>query len=437
MTVTALIGTQWGDEGKGKVTDVLAEKADYVVRFQGGNNAGHTLKIDGVTHKLHLLPSGIVRPGKVAVIGNGLVVDPRVLLAELAQLEEATGGRHGELKLSDRAHVIMPYHLLLDQAEEAFKGRQAAAGTTRKGIGPAYTDKAARYGIRVCDLLDPEALKARLHLALRRAVAQLEALGSGKLADQLSFSAIYKEYLELGRRLAPMVCDVAVLLDRARADGESILFEGAQGVHLDLDHGTYPFCTSSSIVTGNCASGAGVPPAAIESVIGVVKAYTTRVGTGPFPTELDDETGRLLSERGGEFGTTTGRPRRCGWLDLVLLRHSHRLCGFTGLAVTKLDVLDGLPELKVATEYRGPEGERVGDLPASMRYLERCEPIYETLPAWPELNENEWSDIVNSGWEALPRACRGYLLYLEQSLGVPVVLASVGPSRTATIVRAV
>ncbi len=437
MTVTAVIGTQWGDEGKGKITDVLAEKADYVVRFQGGNNAGHTLKIEGVTYKLHLLPSGIVRPNKVAVIGNGLVVDPRVLLAELEQLGKATGGEHGQLKLSDRAHVIMPYHLLMDQAEEAFKGKEAKAGTTRKGIGPAYTDKAARFGVRVCDLLEPEVFSSRLKLALRRAEALLEALGSGDLAQQLSFDSVYNEYLELGRRLEPHICDVPVLLDEARSRGSSILFEGAQGVHLDLEHGTYPYCTSSSIVAGNIASGAGVPPSAIDSVIGVVKAYTTRVGTGPFPTELNDDTGRHLSDKGGEFGTTTGRPRRCGWLDLVLLRHSHRLCGFTGLAVTKLDVLDGLPELKVATSYRGPGGETVMDLPASMDHLERCAPVYETLPAWPELNETEWAEIVEKGWESLPEACLGYLEYLERELGVPVVLASVGPSRSATIFRAV
>ena len=436
-SVTALIGTQWGDEGKGKVTDVLAEQADYIVRFQGGNNAGHTLKIDGVTHKLHLLPSGIVRPDKVAVIGNGLVVDPKVLLAELKQLKETTGGKHGQLKLSDRAHVIMPYHLLLDEAEETFKGKEAAAGTTRKGIGPAYTDKAARFGVRVCDLLEPEILRSRLELALRRAKAQLAALGSPDLAGQLSLDSIYDEYLKLGLELEPMVCDVSVLLAKARSLGRSILFEGAQGVHLDLEHGTYPFCTSSSIITGNCANGSGVPPAAITSVIGVVKAYTTRVGTGPFPTELDDEVGQRLSDRGGEFGTTTGRPRRCGWLDLVMLRHSHRLCGFTGLAVTKLDVLDGLNELKVATSYLGPDGETVRDLPASMHYLERCQPVYDSLPTWPELEVSQWSDIVAEGWPAMPGACQGYLEYLEQSLDVPVVLASVGPSRSATIVRAV
>ncbi len=437
MTVTAVIGAQWGDEGKGKITDYMAEQADYVVRFQGGNNAGHTIKVAGATYKLHLLPSGIVRPDKVAVIGNGLVVDPRVLLAELEQLKEVTGGRHGELKLSDRAHVIMPYHLLLDRAEEAFKGRDAAAGTTRKGIGPCYSDRTARFGIRGCDLLEPEALRPRLELALRRAEASLAALGSGELIKELSFEDIHLEYLALGQKLKPHVVDVSVLLHRALGQGRRILLEGAQGVHLDIEHGTYPYCTSSSIVSGNAACGSGLPPTAISRIMGVVKAYTTRVGTGPFPTELDDDIGRYLGEKGGEFGTTTGRSRRCGWLDLVLLRHSQRLCGFTGLAVTKLDVLGGLDELKVAADYRGPDGETVHDLPASMAYLERCEPLYETLPCWPDLDDREWAEAVEQGWDGLPATCLGYLEYLEQKLGVPVELASVGPGRSATVVRAV
>lgn len=434
MSVTAVIGSQWGDEGKGKITDVLAEQADYIVRFQGGNNAGHTLKIEDRTYKLHLLPSGIIRPDKNAVIGNGLVVDPRVLLDELQKLAEM--GEHGKLWLSDRAHVIMPYHLLLDEAEERFKGKGAAAGTTRKGIGPAYTDKAARFGIRVCDLIEPKVLRKRLELAVPRAIATLQALGTPELGEQVDTEAIFQQYSELGGRLKPIVTDVSVMLAEARLKGQKILLEGAQGVHLDIEHGTYPYCTSSSIVTGNGANGAGLPPSAISNVIGVVKAYTTRVGTGPFPTELFDGIGERISQRGGEFGTTTGRARRCGWLDLVLLRHSTRLCGFTGLAVTKLDVLDGFENLKVATHYIGPDGDMITNFPASMNYLEQCKPVYDSLPGWPELSRKEWKQLVQQGYEALPEACGDYLRYIEKGLGVPVNIASVGPERDLTFDRA-
>ena len=422
MTVTVVVGSQWGDEGKGKITDYLAEGARAVVRYQGGNNAGHTIVIGDRTHKLHLLPSGILRRDVLAVLGNGMVIDPAVLLDELAAL----GGDHGELLVSERAHVIMPYHRLLDGAEERGRGG-AAVGTTGRGIGPCYGDRAMRYGVRIGDLREPSVLRERLAAALPRVKALLRLYHQP--AD-LDADALYHQAIAWGEALEPYIGDASLALARLRREGQQILMEGAQGVHIDLDHGTYPFVTSSHPISGGSTIGAGIPPTAIERVVGVTKAYTTRVGSGPFPAELSGPQGDHLREAGGEYGTTTGRPRRCGWLDLVMLELSHRVCGFTELAVTKLDVLGGLDEVKVAVAYDTPEG-RLTHFPASQARLTACEPVHESLPGWPALTREEWLAAAQGG--ELPSAMRDYLAFISNRLGVSVGLASVGPERAATV----
>lgn len=420
MTVIALVGTQWGDEGKGKITDVLAARADMVVRYQGGNNAGHTVVVGDQTYKLHLIPSGIISPGTTCIIGNGVVVDPKVLCTEIESLH-AAGVSTANLYVSERAQVIMPYHRALDKLEEDH--RLLRIGTTARGIGPAYVDKYMRIGIRMIDLTCPERFERLLDQALAFKNPLLQ-----KVYGHPGFSReeILEEYLEYGRVLAPMITDTSLLVDAAREKGLNILLEGAQGTLLDIDHGTYPFVTSSNPTAGGAAPGAGIGPTQIDQVIGVVKAYTTRVGEGPFPTELKDATGDLIRERGREYGTTTGRPRRCGWFDAVMVRYAVRVNGLTGLAVTLLDVLDELDELKVcvAYEYRG---ERLHHLPSDLEILKECTPVYATLVGWKE--------PISAAREygALPEGTRAYLEFIAEQVGCPIQIVSVGPRRDQTI----
>lgn len=427
MPSRLIIGTQWGDEGKGKITDLLAQDADIVVRFQGGNNAGHTIVIGDKTFKLHLVPSGILRENVTSVIGNGLVIDPEVLLKELEGLREM-GVRMGKLVISDRAHVILPYHKILDGLEEEAKGANAA-GTTKRGIGPCYADKASRFGIRFCDLLDEAELERKLTAAYPSKKAYIEALG-GHL--DIPLKELVNTYKEYGKKLGPHVADSSVLINEALDAGKNVLFEGAQGVHLDIDHGIYPHNTSSATISGGCCTGAGVAPARINKIIGVVKAYTSRVGTGPFPTELLDSTGDIIGSVGKEFGTTTGRKRRVGWLDLVMLRYSQRLCGFNSIVLTKADVLCGLHEIKVCTHYIHKD-EDVHNFPASMRVLEKCEPVYHTLAGWPEMSLEEWAKCRKGGRGALPKSLAAYVTFIEANLGIPIEILSHGPGRDENI----
>ncbi len=427
MPSRLIVGTQWGDEGKGKITDLLAKDADMVVRFQGGNNAGHTIVVGDRTFKLHLLPSGILRENVTSVIGNGLVVDPEVLIGELDNLKEF-GVKTGRLAISDRAHVIMPYHKAIDGLEEESKGA-LAAGTTRRGIGPCYADKASRFGIRFCDMVDPAELDRKLSAAYPAKKAYVEALG-GSMA--LSKDQILAAYTDYGTKLASYVCDTSLLINEALDAGKNVLFEGAQGVHLDIDHGIYPHCTSSATITGGCCTGAGIAPNRINKVIGVVKAYTSRVGTGPFPTELRNATGEHIGTAGKEFGTTTGRKRRVGWLDLVMLRYSARLCGLDSIVLTKADVLCGLPEVKVCTHYVHEKGE-VHDFPASIRTLEKCKPVYHTFKGWPVLSPEDWAKCREGSRRDLPENLRAFVTFIEANLGIPVEILSYGPGRDENV----
>lgn len=423
MANLVIIGTQWGDEGKGKIVDLLAEHADLVVRFQGGNNAGHTMVVGGEQTISHLVPSGILQ-GKVCAIGNGLVVDPAVLLAEMDYLTER-GVDCGPEKLvvSERAQVIMPYHQQIDLGREKMKGKDKI-GTTGRGIGPSYEDKATRCGIRMADLIDPEIFREKLSAVLPEKNFYIEKFLGEPPVDQ---AAIVESYSGFARRLAPHITNVSVRLTEAIKAGQQVLFEGAQGTHLDIDHGTYPFVTSSNTVSGSACCGAGVGPKAIDDVVGIVKAYTTRVGAGPFTTELFDDIGDYIQEKGAEFGATTGRRRRCGWLDMVVLNNAVRLNGLTGLAITKLDVLGGLEEIKICSAYLY-KGKRMESFPANLKVLESCEPIYETLPGWEE-------DISHlRRYDDLPSNVRRYLKRIEELTGVPVQIISVGPGREQTIV---
>jgi len=427
MPSRLIVGTQWGDEGKGKITDLLAQDADMVVRFQGGNNAGHTIVVGDRTFKLHLLPSGILRENVTSVIGNGLVVDPEVLLGELDKLKEL-GVKTGRLAISDRAHVIMPYHKAIDGLEEESKGA-LAAGTTRRGIGPCYADKASRFGIRFCDMVDHVELDRKLDAAYPAKKAYVEALG-GTMA--LSKDQILAAYTDYGKKLAPHVCDTSLLINEALDAGKNVLFEGAQGVHLDIDHGTYPHCTSSATITGGCCTGAGIAPSRINKVIGVMKAYTSRVGTGPFPTELHDASGEHISTAGKEFGTTTGRKRRVGWLDLVMLRYSARLCGLDSIVLTKADVLCGLPAVRICTHYVHDKGE-VHDFPASISALEKCRPVYHTFKGWPVLSPEDWAKCHEGGRRDLPENLRAFVTFIEANLGIPIEILSCGPGRDENV----
>ena len=425
MAGTAILGAQWGDEGKGKITDMLASESDVVARFSGGDNAGHTVVVGAETFKLHLAPSGILYPGVLCVLGSGMVINPRSLINELKELsEKGVDVSPRRLRIDGKAHLILPYHIALDGASEIKLGG-SAIGTTRRGIGPAYADKASRRGLRALDMLDETGFADRL-----RAEAQAKNIWLEKVygEEPLNIDEMVREYVEYAMQLAPYVDDVSLLLDQAYQKGKNILYEGAQGVLLDIDHGTYPYVTSSSPATGGILAGLGIGANCIDRVIGVVKAYQTRVGAGPLPTELKDEVGDALVERGAEFGTTTGRRRRCGWLDLVALRYTVRLCGMTELAVTKLDILTSLNPIKVCVAYEY-KGQRLEHFPADTRILAECEPIYETIPGWKE-------DIqpVREHYK-LPRMALAYLHTIEVATGVPVRIISVGPERDQTIRR--
>jgi adenylosuccinate synthase len=428
MPNVVVVGAQWGDEGKGKVVDLLTEHAQVVVRFQGGNNAGHTLVVNGQKTVLHLIPSGILHAGKVCVIGNGVVVDPGVLVEEMDGLK-AKGilKDDTQLVLSENAHVILPWHKLLDAFREKARGG-AAIGTTGRGIGPAYEDKVARTGVRVRDLLDEEKLAKRVNERLPRVLEELGGLAqkAGVPVPTLEAPPILKELTGLGQRLKPHVRDASLFLAGEVRRGARILFEGAQGTLLDVDHGTYPFVTSSNCVAGNAAVGSGLGPTAIDKVMGITKAYTTRVGGGPFPTELTDETGERLRKIGDEYGATTGRPRRCGWLDLVVLRYAARVNGLSGLALTKMDVLSGLKALKLCVAYQ-LDGQRVEELPNDADDLARVQPIYETLPGWDERLAGTRTV------EDLPANAKAYVHRIEELTGVKVVCISVGADRGETI----
>lgn len=423
MPALVIIGSQWGDEGKGKIVDFLAEEAAMVVRFQGGNNAGHSVKVGEELFALHHVPSGILRPGKLAVIGNGVVIDPGVLLGELDNLE-SRGISVKNLRISDRANVIMPYHRFLDGAEERLK-KGAKVGTTGRGIGPAYSDKVSRLGVRMCDLVDEKALSEKLDFLVPLKQRVLDAYGD---AARLDLAGIKKEYGAYGRRLSKYVVDTGAIVTKALAERKRVLFEGAQGSMLDIDHGTYPYVTSSQTVSGNAASGSGVSPLWLDEVFGVVKAYTTRVGAGPFPSELTDDTGKTIAEKGGEFGTTTGRARRCGWLDLVVAKYSSSLNGFTGIAMTKIDVLGGFDKLKVCTEY-SLNGKKMDTIPADLRLLEKCEPRYLTLPGWGDIDRSGLDKIMSKGRSALPENMRKYIKLVEKEMNLRVVLLGLGRRR--------
>ena len=423
MSNIVIVGTQWGDEGKGKIVDLLAEYADMVVRFQGGNNAGHTMVVEGEQFISHLVPSGILQK-KTCLIGNGVVVDPSVLLEELDKLNnKGIDVGPNLLKISEKAHVIMPYHKQIDLAREIMKGDQKI-GTTGRGIGPCYEDKASRRGIRFVELIDADVFKETVHAVLEEKNFYLKHFLS---AEPLDPKPIVHQYQGYAERLAPHVVNISIVLNQALKAGKQILFEGAQGTHLDIDHGTYPFVTSSNTVSGNACCGAGIGPKEITGVIGIVKAYTTRVGRGPFPTELFDEIGDTIQKKGAEFGATTGRKRRCGWLDIVLLRNAARLNGLTGLVITKLDVLDGLESLKICTGYEY-NGETLDDFPANLKTLEACKPVFETFPGWSE----DISDIRKL--DDLPKNARHYLDRVEELLETSIDIVSVGPGRDETII---
>jgi adenylosuccinate synthase len=420
MTTAVVVGTQWGDEGKGKITDFLSRQANIVARYQGGNNAGHTIKFDGETYKLHLIPSGIFYQDKICVMGNGLVINPKALLDEINYLNER-GVSVDHLKISNRAHVILPYHLKLDELQEEAKGENKI-GTTKKGIGPAYTDKASRMGIRMADLMDKELFRAKLEQNLKEKNLLFEKIYD---STAMNVDEIFNEYYEYGKKLEKFICDTSVILNDAADNGDHILFEGAQGVMLDIDQGTYPFVTSSNPTAGGVTIGAGIGPSKINRVMGVSKAYTTRVGDGPFPTELNNETGDRIREVGREYGTTTGRPRRVGWFDAVVVNHARRVSGITDLSLNSLDVLTGIETLKICVAYRY-NGELMKEYPANLNVLASCEPVYEELPGWSE-------DITNArSLDDLPESTKTYIRRVSELTGIPVSIFSVGPDRTQT-----
>ena len=421
MSSVVVVGTQWGDEGKGKITDFLSERAEYVARYQGGDNAGHTIQFGGETYKLHLIPSGIFSPEKLCIIGNGVVVNPKSLVTELAYLHERNITTDN-LRISDRAHVILPYHIELDRLQEEAKGDKKI-GTTIKGIGPAYMDKAARVGIRIADLLDREVFEERLRINLEDKNRQFTKLYD---ANPMNFEEIFEEYYEYGQQIKQYVCDTSVLLNDALDNGKRVLFEGAQGVMLDIDQGTYPFVTSSNPLAGGVTIGSGVGPLKVTKVVGVCKAYTSRVGDGPFPTELFDEIGSRIREVGREYGTTTGRPRRVGWFDSVVMRHSKRVSGITNLCLNSIDVLTGLETVKICVAYRKSNGEEISHYPASLVELGQCEPVYEELPGWTE-------DITGCRTlDELPIEAQNYVRRVSELVGVKISTFSVGPDRNQT-----
>lgn len=423
MPNIVVIGAQWGDEGKGRIVDLISEKVDIIVRYQGGNNAGHTIVIGDEKVILHHLPSGILRQGKLSVIGNGVVVDPKVLLQEINELNSAGySADEKNLKISDRAHVIMPYHRDIDLARESMNGK-VKIGTTGRGIGPVYEDKAARRGIKFADLIDPDSLSARLKEVFEERNAYLTKVLGG---NPLNFEEILEEYAEYGRELKRFSCDVSTLLNESISKGQNILFEGAQGALLDIDFGTYPYVTSSNAGSGGASTGSGVGPTKIDTVLGIAKAYTTRVGEGPFPTEISGELGEELRQAGGEFGATTGRSRRCGWFDAFALKYAAQTNGISWLALTKLDVLSGFEKIHICVGYRY-KGEQLSSFPSSSQVLKDIEPIYEEMDGWKE-DISEAKDISE-----LPIQARKYLEKLEETTGVPIYTVSLGPSREKII----
>jgi len=423
--ITAIVGAQWGDEGKGKITDFFAGNSDYVVRFHGGNNAGHTVIVDGKTYKLHLIPSGIVYGSPVSIIANGVVVDPKALIDEIAYV--INKGITPKLMVSDRAHVIMPYHIALDSV---LSGHQAklAAGSTGRGIAPVYADKMFRNGIRIIDLLEPDIFKEKLKKGYSFSKNLIEKALGGTF--DISMDSIYDDYIEYGNKLSSYVCDTSVELFNAHKSGKAILFEGAQGISLDVDHGIYPYTTSSNTAAGHISTGTGVSFRDIGKIIGVVKAYLSRVGESPLPTEIHGNEANELREKGAEYGTTTGRPRRVGWLDLVQVRQAVRVNGLTEIALTKLDILNGFKTLPVCIAYE-VEGKRVKEMPASLHDYRCAQPVYTSLPGWGDLPKNIW----DMGFDALPKTMKEYISYIETEVECPVKIVSVGPQRHETILR--
>ncbi len=428
MPATVVVGTQWGDEGKGKIIDFCAQNADVIARFNGGSNAGHTVMVGKEIFRFHIIPSGTIRKGKINVVGNGVVVDPDVLLGEVKDLK-GRGYPVDNLRISERAHLVMPYHKVIDGLEEGLKG-SLKAGTTMRGIGPCYEDKAARIGVRMGDLLDEKLLRERLDYLVPMKQRLIEAY-EGK--EVLSKDSLLEECLKYGRSFGEYVTDTSLLLHEALEEGKRVLFEGAQGTHIDIDHGIYPFGTSSNCVAGAAAVGSGVGTRQIEEVIGVVKAFTSRVGTGPFPAELSDPEASYLRDKSlGEYGTTTGRPRRVGWIDLVMLRYSARVNSLDRLAVTKLDVLGGLDPVRVCVEYEY-DGGTLRNFPANMNTFAGCRPVFQELTGWKDISEDTWREAVKAGYDELPGEMREYLDFLARETRVPVGFISVGPGREATL----
>lgn len=422
-----VIGAQWGDEGKGKISDYLTRGVDYVVRFQGGNNAGHTLVVDGEVYKLHLIPSGALYKDKRIVLGNGMVIDPEVLLSEIDNFESR--GIKLNMLISERAHVIFPFHIIMDGMIDEYKGT-LAAGTTRRGIGPAYADKAERSGIRIIDLMNRSVFEEKFNQLFDLKKNTLRLLYKQRIS--LNKEEVFETYWKYGQRLKPYVGDVSLEVNAAIDAGKKILFEGAQGTMLDNDHGAYPHTTSSNTVAGAACVGVGVGPNKIEEVIGVVKAYLSRVGSGPVPTEAKGKMGNYLRERGQEYGTTTGRPRRCGWVDMVQLRYACRINGFTSLAITKIDVLGGLKKIPIATKYKY-KNSFITELPADLNLQRMCRPVYKELPGWKDLTDADFEAIVSSGYKALPPKMKEYMKFIADESNTPISLVSVGADRKATI----
>ena len=423
--ITAIVGTQWGDEGKGKITDFFAGESDYVVRFHGGNNAGHTVIVDGNTYKLHLIPSGVVYGEPMSIIGNGVVVDPKALLEEITYIKEK--GINPKLMVSDRAHVIMPYHIALDSALSGHQGN-LAAGSTRRGIAPVYADKMFRNGIRIVDLLEPDTFKEKLKMGYAFARGLIEK--SLEQSLDVTMDEIFDTYVDYGKKLEHYICDTSIELYNAHKTGKSILFEGAQGISLDVDHGVYPFTTSSNTTAGHISTGTGVSFRNIDRIIGVVKAYLSRVGEGPLPSEMPGNVATSLRKKGNEYGTTTGRPRRLGWLDLVQVRQAVRVNGLTEIALTKLDVMNGFDELPICVAYKVAR-EHIKEMPASLARYRKATPIYETLSGWDNFPENIW----DKGFDALPKTLKDYISFIECEVECPVKIVSVGPQRHETIIR--
>lgn len=427
--ITVIVGAQWGDEGKGKITDFFAGESQYVVRYQGGNNAGHTLVVNNEVYKLHLMPSGVLYPNTISVIGNGVVVDPKVLLQEIKQLVDR--GITPNLKISQRAHVIMPYHISMDEGLSKMQG-ELGAGSTKRGIAPVCADKMYRHGIRTGDLLEPELFKEKLMSAYNFNVEVIKKVFN--LPFEKTVEEIFNEYVEYGKLLEKYITDTEVLLSVAYREGKKILLEGAQGMSLDPDHGVYPHTTSTNNTAGFVETGSGVGYNCVKKNIGVAKAYVSRVGISPFPTELLGDDGQKLRDKGNEYGTTTGRPRRVGWIDLVQLRQSVRVSGLTDIAMTKLDILAGLGEIKVCVAY-DIDGVRVTEIPASLTLFRKATPIYETMPGWSDMSAEEIIEMTKNGYDSLPQTIKNYLEFIEKEISCKISIISIGAGREQTIIR--